>query len=64
MMTSINGKLKGYFYEDAYIRTSSQEYDTNNIKDKFVHLTNDAVQKYHEDYGKFESGNKQSIGDF
>lgn len=35
--------MKGYFYEDAYIRTSSQEYDTNNIKDKFVHLTNDAV---------------------
>jgi len=25
-----------------------------------IHLTNDAVQKKSEDYGKFESGNKVS----
>lgn len=27
-------------------------------------MTNDAVQKYHEDYGKFEPGNKLSYADF
>ena len=29
-----------------------------------VHLTNDAVQKKAEDYGKFECGNKLSYADF
>lgn len=29
-----------------------------------IHLTNDAVQKHCEDYGKFEPGNKLSFADF
>ena len=29
-----------------------------------IHLTNDAVQKYSEDYGKFEKGNKISFEEF
>ena len=29
-----------------------------------IHLTNDAVQKKSEDYGKYESGNKLSYLEF
>lgn len=29
-----------------------------------IHLTNDAVQKKSEDYGKYEPGNKLSFSDF
>lgn len=63
LLTSINGHLKGYFNEDGYIRTSSKEYTSksNNI---FIHLTNDAVQKKSEDFGKYENGNKLSYHDF
>jgi len=64
LVTSINKKLKGYFYEDGYIRTSSREYDLNALDDKFIHLTNDAIQKQDEDFGKFENFNKMSYGDF
>lgn len=60
MITSVNGMLKGYFYEDGYIRTSCKEFDLEDLSDLFVHLTNDAVQKKSEDYGKFENGNKLS----
>jgi tubulin--tyrosine ligase len=42
-MTSVNGSLKGYFYEDGYIRTSCKEFNHDDISDKFVHLTNDAI---------------------
>ena len=63
-MTSINGHLKGYFYEDAYIRTSCKEFDIDNLSNKFIHLTNDAVQKFSQDYGKYENGNKMSLQDF
>lgn len=30
---------------------------------KYIHLTNDAVQKYSEDYGKYEPANKVSFAD-
>ena len=62
-MTSINGCLKAYFYEDGYIRTSSTKY-TSKTNDIFVHLTNDAVQKNADNFGKYESGNKLSYHDF
>lgn len=64
LVTSLNGVIQGYFYNEGYIRTSSKEFSLKNISDKFVHLTNDAVQKTAEDYGKFESGNKISFNDF
>jgi len=64
VMTSINGHLKGYFYEDAYIRTSCKEFDIEKLDNKYIHLTNDAVQKFSQDYGKYENGNKMSLHDF
>ena len=60
MLTSINGNMKGYFYEDGYIRTSCKEFNLDNLSNRFIHLTNDAVQKKSDDYGKFENGNKMS----
>jgi hypothetical protein len=63
-MTSINGNTKVYIYEEGYLRTSCREYSVNNLANKLVHLTNDAVQKKAEDYGKFEPGNKLSYIDF
>jgi hypothetical protein len=64
MMTSINGLLKGYFYENGYIRTSSKEYSLKNLNDKVIHLTNDAIQQNNEEYGKYEPGNKLSFTKF
>jgi tubulin monoglycylase TTLL3/8 len=56
-LSSINGNLKGYFYEDFYIRTCSKEFTITNLN-RLIHLTNDAVQKHASDYGKYEAGNK------
>ena len=64
LLTSINGSLKGYCYQDGYIRTSCKEYNLEDVTDLFVHLTNDAIQNKSEDYGKFENGNKLSWQDF
>lgn len=63
MITSINGRIKGYWYEHGYIRTTSFEYTLNNSFTS-VHLTNDAVQKHLPEYGKYEKGNKISYEDF
>ena len=59
LMTSINGYLKAYFYEEGYIRTTSTEYNCKKFN-KVIHLTNDAIQCRSDKYGKYESGNKVS----
>lgn len=64
LMVTINGNLQGYWYTDGYLRTSSREFTLKNVNNRFVHLTNDAVQKRLEDYGKFEQGNKLSYPEF
>ena len=58
--------MKAYFYRDGYIRTASKIFDIHNLQlgNKFVHLVNDAVQKYSDEYGKYEPANKLSYQDF
>lgn len=63
LVTCSGGIMKGYWYPDGYIRTSSKEFTVRNF-DKMIHLTNDAIQKNAEDYGKFEAGNKVSYVEF
>jgi len=60
LVTSVNSHVKGFVYDDGYLRTSSREFDLRNFS-KIIHLTNDAVQKKSEDYGRFEFGNKVSF---
>lgn len=64
LMTSINGHLQGYAYQEGYLRTSCKEFSLDNLGNKYVHLTNDAIQKKHDDYGRYENGNKLSYADF
>lgn len=45
MITVNNGKIKGYWYQEGYVRTSSFLWDINDIEDQYIHLTNDAIQK-------------------
>ncbi|OMJ85700.1 hypothetical protein SteCoe_12889 [Stentor coeruleus] len=63
LMTSVNSNIQGYFYTEGYIRTSSKKFSTKHLENKYIHLTNDAVQKKSEDYGKYEAGNKISYND-
>ena len=62
MLTCINGKMKAYWYQEGYIRTSSFIWSLSEIEDKYIHLTNDAIQKNCYEYGMFEPGNKLSYG--
>jgi len=56
--------IRGYFYNEGYLRTSCKEFNLKNIESKYIHLTNDAVQKYSNEYGKYETGNKISYEEF
>lgn len=56
--------FRGYFFKEGYIRTSSYEFNLEDLEDRDVHLTNDAVQDRNDEYGKYEAGNKISMRDF
>lgn len=64
MILSYNSNIQCYFYQDGYLRTSVAEFSIENIKNRFIHLTNDAVQKKSANYGKFEESNKLSYSEF
>jgi hypothetical protein len=63
LITSINGLIKGYYYQEGYLRTSSQEYSVSSLS-KSIHLTNEAVQIMYDSFGKYEAGNKVSYTEF
>ncbi|CAD8049611.1 unnamed protein product [Paramecium primaurelia] len=64
LITQLNNIIRAYWYEEGYIRTSSEEFDIKDVSNQYVHLTNDAIQKYSEAYGKYENGNKLSFAEF
>lgn len=63
-MTCFNGRFKGYWFEDGYIRTSCVPFRFDDFNNNFIHLTNDAVQKFSSDYGRHEPANKVSFTEF
>ncbi|CAD8203545.1 unnamed protein product [Paramecium octaurelia] len=64
LITQLNNIFRAYWYEDGYIRTSSEEFDLDDPANLYVHLTNDAIQKYADTYGRYENGNKLSLSEF
>lgn len=58
--------LKLYFFKEGYLRTSWEDFSlkSEDVWKLFVHLTNNAVQKFSENYGQFEDGNQISFQDF
>jgi len=45
------------------VRTTSEVYTLKNLENKLIHLTNDAIQKKGDEYGKFENFNKVSFAE-
>ena len=45
LVTVVNGFLRAYWYEEGYCRTSCKFFNAKNLKNKYIHLTNDAIQK-------------------
>ena len=39
------GIIRGYFYEEGYLRTSSKDYTPDKVDNRLIHLTNDAERQ-------------------
>jgi predicted nucleic acid-binding protein len=64
VISCIQGNIQGFFYKEGYLRTSAVDFNIKNVENRFIHLTNDAVQKHGSSYGKHEAGNKLSYLEF
>jgi len=55
----VDHEMNLYCFKEKYIRLSSEPFslDENKVTDKFIHLTNNAVQKYGKNYSQHENGN-------
>ena len=60
----INQDMEVYFFKEGYLRTSATPYKLDNCKDPMVHLTNNAIQKNSNCYGRFEDGNQLDFQQF
>jgi len=52
-----------YLFKEGHFKATSVPFDINS-QNAFVHLTNYSVQKYNENFAKFETGNEISFTDF
>ena len=43
-------EMKPFIFQECYVRLSTESYNTKNLQDKLVHLTNNALQKYSNTY--------------
>lgn len=59
----ITHKLQVYIFKEGHLKTSSVAYDIN-AKDSYVHITNYSIQKYNDNFSKYEYGNEVSFKDF
>lgn len=59
----VDHQLNYYFFREGYLRLASEPYDTNDLKNLYKHLTNNAIQKSHPKYERYELGNQLSFDD-
>jgi hypothetical protein len=57
------GRKELFYYKFGYLRTSSFGYSTG-AKDNYIHLTNNCLQKWGDNYGLHEDGNTLSFDSF
>jgi tubulin monoglycylase TTLL3/8 len=57
--------LKVWLYDECYLRFTSENYDPQKLHDKFMHLTNNSIAKYSENFDKSTiEGNMWSCEEF
>jgi len=56
-------KMDVYVFKEGHLKASSLPYNLSDIS-SFIHLTNYSVQKYCDNFSKFEEGNEISFNSF
>jgi len=62
----VTPSLHVYFCNEGYVRTAASKYNLNpnSLGDAFMHLCNNAIQKFGKEYAKYEDGNQLGFAKF
>ena len=55
---------KVFVHKDGVLRTSCCDFNLDDLKNKFVHMTNHSIQEEHEKFGSFEENNELFFAEF
>lgn len=58
LVTWAQGSLKAYWYKEGYARTSCVPFSLSDVHNRFIHLTNEAIQIEFDRFGELEQENK------
>jgi tubulin monoglycylase TTLL3/8 len=47
--------LKVWIYDEFYLRFCADDYNTDDLKNKYAHLTNNSIAKKSDNFGKDEN---------
>lgn len=66
VLVLVTANMEIYILKEGYLRLSGKSYslDDNDLSNKYIHLTNNAVQKNCAEYCMFESGNQMNFDEF
>jgi tubulin--tyrosine ligase len=60
----VNDNFDIFLYNQGSCRTSCEKFDLEDLRNKFVHLTNHSIQEGHPDFGKFEADAEMFFPEF
>lgn len=66
MLVLVTANMEIFILKEGYLRLSGKSYslDDNDLSNKYIHLTNNAIQKNCSEYCMFESGNQMNFDEF
>ncbi len=59
----INNKIECFYFKEGHLKSSTENYNLND-NNIYIHLTNYSIQKYSNNFSKFEIGNEISFKEF
>ena len=63
LVVFINNKIECFYFKEGHLKSSTENYNLND-NNIFIHLTNYSIQKYNNNFSKFEIGNEISFKEF
>ena len=63
LVVFINNKIECFYFKEGHLKSSTENYNLND-NNIYIHLTNYSIQKYNDNFSKFEIGNEISFKEF
>jgi tubulin polyglutamylase TTLL1/tubulin monoglycylase TTLL3/8 len=63
LLVFLNNKYNCFYFKEGHLKSSTENYNIND-NNIYIHLTNYSIQKYNNNFSKYEIGNEISFKEF